>query len=86
VRAQGATPPHDHEQGVKEHAHFLKELPDAQRIRHAISDCFESAALPNISEEERKRLLHFVVVGGGPTGIEYGEPSPEPYDRTMYRL
>jgi hypothetical protein len=32
--------------GVTEHAHFLKELPDAQRIRHAISDCFESAVVP----------------------------------------
>lgn len=57
--------------GVEKHAHFLKELQDARRIRAAISDCFESASIPGISEEERKRLLHFVVVGGGPTGVEY---------------
>ena len=32
----------------------------------------ELATQPNISAEERKRLLHFVVVGGGPTGVEFG--------------
>ncbi|KIJ60797.1 hypothetical protein HYDPIDRAFT_116871 [Hydnomerulius pinastri MD-312] len=33
-------------------------------------DCVETAAFPGTSEEEKKRLLHMVVVGGGPTGIE----------------
>ncbi len=56
--------------GVKEHAHLLKEIPDARRIRSAISDAFESAMTPSQSTEERKRLLNFVVVGGGPTGVE----------------
>jgi NADH dehydrogenase FAD-containing subunit len=27
---------------------------------------------PGISPEERKRLLNVVVVGGGPTGVEFG--------------
>ncbi|KAL7086853.1 hypothetical protein ACP275_13G027900 [Erythranthe tilingii] len=57
--------------GVVEHAHFLKEIEDAQRIRRSVIDCFERASLPNITEEERKRILHFVVVGGGPTGVEF---------------
>ncbi|XP_073124986.1 external alternative NAD(P)H-ubiquinone oxidoreductase B4, mitochondrial-like isoform X2 [Henckelia pumila] len=57
--------------GVVEHAHFLKEIEDAQRIRRSVIDCFERASLPTISEEERKRILHFVVVGGGPTGVEF---------------
>uniref|UniRef100_A0A7S0T596 NADH:ubiquinone reductase (non-electrogenic) n=1 Tax=Erythrolobus madagascarensis TaxID=708628 RepID=A0A7S0T596_9RHOD len=57
--------------GVTKHAHFLKELPDARRIRAAVSDAFESAVQPGQTEEERKRLLHFVVVGGGPTGVEF---------------
>ena len=57
--------------GVEEHAHFLKELLDARRIRSAISDAFESAMTPSQTDEERKRLLHFVVVGGGPTGVEF---------------
>ncbi|KIJ58004.1 hypothetical protein HYDPIDRAFT_120106, partial [Hydnomerulius pinastri MD-312] len=33
-------------------------------------DCVEAPAFPRTSEEEEKRLLHMVVVGGGPTGIE----------------
>ncbi|CAF1330259.1 unnamed protein product [Adineta steineri] len=57
--------------GVEEHAHFLKELLDARRIRSAISDAFESAMTPTQTIAERKRLLHFVVVGGGPTGVEF---------------
>ncbi|KAK2985935.1 hypothetical protein RJ640_008151 [Escallonia rubra] len=57
--------------GVVENAHFLKEIEDAQRIRRTVIDCFERASLPSVSEEERKRILHFVVVGGGPTGVEF---------------
>lgn len=34
-------------------------------------DCFEKASLPNISEEEKRKILHFVVIGGGPTGVEF---------------
>ncbi|EXB62305.1 External NADH-ubiquinone oxidoreductase 1 [Morus notabilis] len=44
---------------------------DALRIRQSVIDCFESAGLPSLSEEEKKRILHFVVVGGGPTGVEF---------------
>ncbi|KVH95881.1 FAD-dependent pyridine nucleotide-disulfide oxidoreductase [Cynara cardunculus var. scolymus] len=57
--------------GVVENAHFLKEVEDAQRIRRSIIDCFERASLPSVSDEERKKILHFVVVGGGPTGVEF---------------
>ncbi len=32
---------------------------------------FEKASLPSASEEERKQLLSFLVVGGGPTGVEF---------------
>lgn len=34
------------------------------------TDNFETASLPTTSPEERKRLLSFVVCGGGPTGVE----------------
>eukprot|EP00026_Physarum_polycephalum_P007723 Phypoly_transcript_07788.p1 GENE.Phypoly_transcript_07788~~Phypoly_transcript_07788.p1 ORF type:complete len:439 (+),score=51.05 Phypoly_transcript_07788:166-1482(+) len=57
--------------GVVEHAFFLKELHHARAIRKRILNCFEQAAMPNISHAERERLLSFVVVGGGPTGIEF---------------
>ena len=57
--------------GVKEHSCFLKEVGDAQQIRKRIMDCVETASFKDQSEEERKRLLHMVVVGGGPTGVEF---------------
>ncbi|GAB2301132.1 External alternative NAD(P)H-ubiquinone oxidoreductase B2, mitochondrial [Dionaea muscipula] len=57
--------------GVEENAHFLKEVEDAQRIRRSVIDCFERADLPTLSDEDRKKILHFVVVGGGPTGVEF---------------
>ncbi|KAJ0490137.1 putative NADH:ubiquinone reductase (non-electrogenic) [Helianthus annuus] len=49
----------------------FKEVEDALRIRRSIIDCFERASLPSVSEDEKKRILHFVVVGGGPTGVEF---------------
>lgn len=57
--------------GVQENACFLKEIPDAQKIRQKIMDRIESASFKNLDDEDRKRLLHTVVVGGGPTGVEF---------------
>lgn len=57
--------------GVRENACFLKEVNDAQKIRKRIMDCCETAAFKDQSSEEVKRLLHMVVVGGGPTGVEF---------------
>lgn len=57
--------------GVSEYAHFLKDINDARRIRYRILECFERSCQPGISEDEQKQLLHFVTVGGGPTGVEF---------------
>jgi NADH:ubiquinone reductase (non-electrogenic) len=57
--------------GVREHSCFLKEVGDAQKIRKQIMDCIETAVFKDQSPEEIKRLLHMVVVGGGPTGVEF---------------
>ncbi|XP_076935892.1 external alternative NAD(P)H-ubiquinone oxidoreductase B2, mitochondrial-like [Bidens hawaiensis] len=57
--------------GVEEHCLYLKEVEDAQKIRRKVIDCFEKASLPNVSDDERRRMLQFVVVGGGPTGVEF---------------
>jgi NADH:ubiquinone reductase (non-electrogenic) len=57
--------------GVREHGLFLKEVGDAQRIRNRIMDCCETATFKDQDPEEVKRLLHMVVVGGGPTGVEF---------------
>ncbi|KAH9928525.1 nucleotide-binding domain-containing protein [Epithele typhae] len=53
-----------------EHCFQLKTIGDAQAIRKRIIDNFEAASLPTTTPEERKRLLSFVVCGGGPTGVE----------------
>ena len=57
--------------GVKEHAFFVKDVGDTRRIRRRILDCFEIAALPTTSLKVKKMLLHFAIVGGGPTGMEF---------------
>ncbi|KAF2733907.1 FAD/NAD(P)-binding domain-containing protein [Polyplosphaeria fusca] len=57
--------------GVRENGLFLKEVSDAQRIRKRIMDCVETATFKDQSPDEVKRLLHMVVVGGGPTGVEF---------------
>lgn len=44
---------------------------DALKIRQSVINCFERANLPCTSQEERKKILHFVVVGGGPAGVEF---------------
>ncbi|KAI0707884.1 nucleotide-binding domain-containing protein [Earliella scabrosa] len=53
-----------------EHCFQLKTITDAQNIRKRIIDNFEAASLPTTTPEERRRLLSFVVCGGGPTGVE----------------
>lgn len=50
---------------------FLKDVGDARRIRNRILACFEAAALPTTTDQQRKQLLNFAIVGGGPTGIEF---------------
>jgi len=57
--------------GVAEHCKFVKEIEDAREIRRAVGDAFESACAPGVEIEEIKRLLTFVTVGAGPTGVEF---------------
>lgn len=56
--------------GVQEHAFFFKELTDARKVRDKVTDLFERASLPNATEQQKERWLSFVVIGGGPTGVE----------------
>eukprot|EP00913_Durusdinium_trenchii_P018664 g17539.t1 len=70
--------------GVQEHAFFFKELTDARKVRDKVTDLFERASLPNATEKQKKRWLSFVVVGGGPTGVELvntGDYLLSTYDR-----
>lgn len=49
----------------------LKTIGDVREIRSKIINNLESANLPTVGDEERRRLLSFVVCGGGPTGVEF---------------
>lgn len=71
VMGVGAQPTTFNTPGVLEHSSFLKEISDAQEIRLKIMNSIERAALLPLDDPERKRLLSFVVVGGGPTGVEF---------------
>ncbi|KAL3334059.1 hypothetical protein AABB24_030695 [Solanum stoloniferum] len=57
--------------GVNEHATFLREVHHAQEIRRKLLLNLMLSDVPGVSEEEKRRLLHCVVVGGGPTGVEF---------------
>ena len=47
----------------------LKKIEDATELRRRILLAFERAEIA-MEESERRRLLTFVVIGGGPTGVE----------------
>ncbi|MFC0388453.1 NAD(P)/FAD-dependent oxidoreductase [Muricoccus vinaceus] len=47
----------------------IKTIEDATEIRRRLLTAFERAEMA-LDEAERQRLLTFVVVGGGPTGVE----------------
>jgi NADH dehydrogenase len=69
IAVGSVTNPH----GVKglNHCHFLKDINDAREIRNKVIQNLELACLPTTTDDERKRLLSFVVCGGGPTGVEF---------------
>lgn len=61
-------------EGAAAHSFMLKDADDAQKIRSRIIECFELASQPTLSDEERRGILHFAVVGGGPTGAQIRDP------------
>ena len=67
VLAAGATTAWFGVPGAEEHALPLYGLADAVRLRNHVLECFEAAdADPRLTED----ALTFVIVGGGPTGVE----------------
>ncbi|MGB1250798.1 MAG: NAD(P)/FAD-dependent oxidoreductase [Candidatus Promineifilaceae bacterium] len=56
--------------GAEQFAFPLKTITQAQRMRDHILLRFEEAAA-ELDAARRRELLTFVVVGGGPTGVEY---------------
>ena len=56
-------------EAVARHALGLKDIGDGVSIRNHVLTCFEQAMLEPDPERRRAKLT-FVVVGGGPTGVE----------------
>lgn len=54
-----------------EYVNHLKDVNDARKIRSRVIENFEQACLPTTTDAERRKLLSFVVCGGGPTGVEF---------------
>lgn len=57
-------------ESVAQVAFDLKELNDATRLRNHILECFEMASRCD-DPPQMRALMTFVVVGGGPTGVEF---------------
>lgn len=66
----------------EEFAPGLKSLKDALKLRENILISFEKAER-HYKSEKRKKYLNFVVVGGGPTGVELAGAIAEISKRTM---
>lgn len=54
---------------VKKNAFPLKQIPHALNLRSQLLQCFEQASM-TADPELQQGLLNFVIVGGGPTGVE----------------
>jgi NADH dehydrogenase len=67
-----------------EFAPGMKSIDDALELRGRIFGAFELAEISD-SEEEIERLLTFVVVGAGPTGVEMAGQIAELAHRTLRR-
>jgi NADH:ubiquinone reductase (H+-translocating) len=62
----------------------LKRIEDATRIRRSILSAFEQAELTD-DDAQRRRLLTFVIIGGGPTGVEMAGAIAEVARQTLAR-
>jgi NADH dehydrogenase len=69
IVAAGATHSYFGHQEWEKFAPGLKTIEDATEIRRRVFTAFE-AAERSTNDEERRKLLNFVIVGAGPTGVE----------------
>jgi NADH dehydrogenase len=69
ILAPGATHAYFGHDDWREHAPGLKTLEDALEMRRRVLIAFEQAER-EADKSAQRRLLTFVVVGGGPTGVE----------------
>ena len=70
ILAPGSVPSYFGMESIQRWAYPLKDLEDAVQLRNRILRAFERA-LDEPDPDVRRALLTFVIVGGGPTGIEF---------------
>ena len=70
VVATGSTDNYFGNELLTEHTISMKSLGAAQALRNHVLSCLERASQAD-DEDEQRHWLTFVVVGGGPTGVEY---------------
>lgn len=68
VLAQGCTTNYFGNAEVEAHAFPMKSVPEALQLRNRILQTFEDTL--GAPEAELQAMLNFVIVGGGPTGVE----------------
>ena len=68
VMAQGCTTNYFGNENLEKLAFPMKSVPEALQLRNRILETFEEAVSKN--GEELQAILNFVIVGGGPTGVE----------------
>src|SRR4051794_2541729 len=81
VLAAGSRPNFFHTAGAEEHAFPLYSLDDAQRLRSRVLAVFEEA--DRDVDLIAKGALNFVIVGGGPTGVELAGALADLIHQTM---
>ncbi len=84
IVATGATHAYFGNDHWEDHAPGLKTIEDALTIRRRTLLAFEKAEVTK-SDEERERLMTFVVVGAGPTGVEMAGAIREIATRTLHQ-
>ena len=68
VIAMGCTTNYFGNDRIKEYSFPMKSVPNAMALRNRILQTFEDTI--EAGPAERQALLNFVIVGGGPTGVE----------------
>ncbi len=81
----GSTPDYFGIRGAKENTLPLSGLFDAKVIKNRILTAFEKAYLEE-DENKRRELLTFVVIGGGPTGVELASEMADFVFDEMYEM
>ena len=69
---------------IETESYGLKEIPEALALRNHIITSFEHAAVES-DPDRLRRLLTFVVVGGGPTGVELAGAISELIRHVMHK-